>query len=131
MAKKATKKPKTKKRPAKKPIKKARPAVGPGVIGACRIMYRQGAILRMWNPGDPVTQIMRDILEKYLPPLTAGERMALEAKRRLHDELAGSVAVVDTHQKREEERRVTSAELLGAPPATEEPVKAPRRDLVG
>lgn len=140
MAKKVTTKAK---RAAKRPAKKAEatPAAKTAPVGACRIMYRVGIVLRMWNPGEPVTQAMRDVLEKHLPPITASERMALEAKRRLHEELSGSIATAKTPSFLKEEpapvehRRRTAAELLGAPAATEiegtadkdpQPVKAAR-----
>jgi len=144
VAKKAVKKSKAK-HPAKKASKGTKQPYGAAAMAnaPCMIMYRVGAVLRTWIPGQPVTQVMRDVMEKHLPPLTAGERMALEAKRRVHNELAGSVALADATKDNAEslplptgeKRRRTTAELLGGPPATEiegtatkdpEPVKAAR-----
>lgn len=141
MAKKATKTKKASKRPAKKAAKKSTAAATreDAIASASfAILYRQGAVLRSWIIGEPVTQIMRDAMEKAVPPITASERMALEAKRRLHEELAGSIATAGESAPAPapaERRRQTAAELLGAPAATEiegtanrdpEPVKAVR-----
>lgn len=125
------------KRAAKRPgrVLSKFPAIASAMADDIVIIFRRGDTIDKWEPGEHVQQVMRDLLEKNIPPLTKAESAALEAKRRLHTELSGSVKAEPNQPPVETRTRRTTAELLGAPTNgivdEQAPVKAGRPDLVG